>query len=68
MTDAILIKSERVLVPVKVHELGSFYGFIDEDTGEAKIVLTLSAEDVEAFGNPDKITVTIVAGDTLNSV
>lgn len=66
MTDAILIKSERVLVPVVTHELGSFYGYIDDDTGEAQVVLTLSAEDVEAFGNPDKITVTIVAGDMLN--
>lgn len=61
-----LSRSRKVLVPIAGGAEGVFYGYYDDDTGEAKIVLTLGSDTVEEFGHPEKLTVTIEPGDLLN--
>jgi len=61
-----MIKSRKVVQPLSGGPEGILYGFYDEDTGEPKIVLALSTSDVESFGFPDRLTVTIETGDLLN--
>jgi hypothetical protein len=61
----VLEKSQRVLDCVSFSDVWAKYAQKDTDA-PITAVLQIPLQDWEDFGRPDKLTVTIVAGDTLN--